>query len=1051
MTPGPSKSATREQARALAWEEARVGGAIAGACAGVAAALLIYSRILLGATAWERGDYLTVFAGLWVPLILAVLLVLNPDFSGHLAGGFSKRILRFPVATPLAVAVTLVSRTLILLIASSAINLAARALFHSSPGFGLVLFVLSLYFAAQFIDWLRGPVSGLTSLVALGLTALAVRWLWPGASDFAPVAAAIELSGSAPFEYPAALLIGGVAVYAASVVVVRVDRAGLRYGIPEIWEWPRSFARPGAKVRGPFNSALAAQVWFEVRRSRFLLPIIAFSFFGVSCIAAWWVDLSFPESWDRSEQINLATTVGAAVGLFFGAIAHGIQTRVIGFRGASGKPGYEYLQPLTDAQFALARVVAALLLLVPTLLLAATIHYLVAGWPFVSDLLPKINNLGVSPPREIAWMFLARLLLAAIIMIALLGIGTRLLQSIAGASLLALILVAFVDGYIDTDFLDTRRDLVMDAIAVALIVTTAVLLGSAALLGWMTHASLGAWIAVWAALAWLLRYPIATQWVLESISMGDFIKSFLSPFAMASFVPLLYAGILRDVHRRRHSTSPRMDPSVSLLNFSGPTQRTTVVVASAGLAVAALWLGWPATPRYVEFLHAQGNPASLAEIEPKYVKRDPRQNPADRISELIAERARYERAFDAWFRVHGPEVLGWTPSRDASPERYFHYTYLTGHRNPIPSAPLAKGSWDVTEAYWDHVTSTIAPQLREISDLDLSVTRFPIDFSKGFQVEVEHLAPLRTLSRELHLDALHWSIRGDPDRALDDVYATLRLSDALLNEPMLISQLVRFAIIGNALDTAETVLNRALLDDTQLLRLQALTDAIDFNVAHEAMRRGLVFETVALMDISNLYALVAESYTDRTNDLFELASRLAFPADAQRAVLSLDMDRIVRVERPESWPEFDRWQNENFDQREVEARQFIAPVVQYLTPSYTGVWHSGIHAMTRLDLLRTAAAVERFRLANGRLPDTLTEVVPRFLAEVPADRFSETRSPVGYVVRDNGDVIVYSVARDGDDGTRSPRYPEDPEFENHGDTRVTVAPYEFRAGPQIEP
>ena len=63
---------------------------------------------------------------------------------------------------------------------------------------------------------------------------------------------------------------------------------------------------------------------------------------------------------------------------------------------------------------------------------------------------------------------------------------------------------------------------------------------------------------------------------------------------------------------------------------------------------------------------------------------------------------------------------------------------------------------------------------------------------------------------------------------------------------------------------------------------------------------------------------------------------------------------------------------------------------------------------------RVALAVERFRLANGKLPDKLDELSPMFLKKIPADPFDG--KPLHYKKLDKG-YVVYSIGEDGkDDG-----------------------------------
>jgi hypothetical protein len=72
----------------------------------------------------------------------------------------------------------------------------------------------------------------------------------------------------------------------------------------------------------------------------------------------------------------------------------------------------------------------------------------------------------------------------------------------------------------------------------------------------------------------------------------------------------------------------------------------------------------------------------------------------------------------------------------------------------------------------------------------------------------------------------------------------------------------------------------------------------------------------------------------------------------------------------------------------------------------------------RVRVAQTAIAVERYRLANGRLPAMLADLVPTHLPAVPDDPFSG--QSLHYVVKTPG-FIVYSVGPDREDnhGTKT--------------------------------
>jgi hypothetical protein len=100
----------------------------------------------------------------------------------------------------------------------------------------------------------------------------------------------------------------------------------------------------------------------------------------------------------------------------------------------------------------------------------------------------------------------------------------------------------------------------------------------------------------------------------------------------------------------------------------------------------------------------------------------------------------------------------------------------------------------------------------------------------------------------------------------------------------------------------------------------------------------------------------------------------------------------------------------------------------------------------QLDLALTGVAVERFRLAHGRLPRQLDELVPTLLDRVPSDPWNEGR-PLSYRIRDDGEYVVYSYGRNRQDDHGEEFGPQ------HGwdkcDITFTVAPPEFRERPQV--
>ena len=68
-----------------------------------------------------------------------------------------------------------------------------------------------------------------------------------------------------------------------------------------------------------------------------------------------------------------------------------------------------------------------------------------------------------------------------------------------------------------------------------------------------------------------------------------------------------------------------------------------------------------------------------------------------------------------------------------------------------------------------------------------------------------------------------------------------------------------------------------------------------------------------------------------------------------------------------------------------------------------------------VNLARTACALERYRLAHGKYPETLDALAPQFIAKVPHDPVGG--QPLHYRPADDGQFILYSVGwNEKDDG-----------------------------------
>jgi hypothetical protein len=71
-------------------------------------------------------------------------------------------------------------------------------------------------------------------------------------------------------------------------------------------------------------------------------------------------------------------------------------------------------------------------------------------------------------------------------------------------------------------------------------------------------------------------------------------------------------------------------------------------------------------------------------------------------------------------------------------------------------------------------------------------------------------------------------------------------------------------------------------------------------------------------------------------------------------------------------------------------------------------------AEAQRSVLLAAVALKRFSLAHGHHPDSLGELIPRYLSEVPVDWMDG--QPIRYRRVAQDDFVLWSIGNDGDEG-----------------------------------
>jgi len=289
-------------------------------------------------------------------------------------------------------------------------------------------------------------------------------------------------------------------------------------------------------------------------------------------------------------------------------------------------------------------------------------------------------------------------------------------------------------------------------------------------------------------------------------------------------------------------------------------------------------------------------------------------------------------------------------------------------------------------------------------------SRYPIDLSKGFEALMPYLADFRTGARLLKLEAALHAENDKPQLATDSITTMLGLARSLSKEPVLISQLVRFACQGLAVSALEHVINKTEFTDEQLVELsETLADGEDLS----AMPRTFAGERCAGVSIFKIPAAKILQVVDGGS------SQLSVLAIALYKFAGLaDMDAIMYLDLMNDYmkaiqlPSHERQDAADAIDAKFETIPRIYIILRMIMPALSRVTTIDIRTIAQLRTAQVGLAIERYRLATGSLPKTLAELVPTYLDAIPKDPFDG--KDLRYKKLEAG-FVVYSIGEDGND------------------------------------
>jgi hypothetical protein len=309
---------------------------------------------------------------------------------------------------------------------------------------------------------------------------------------------------------------------------------------------------------------------------------------------------------------------------------------------------------------------------------------------------------------------------------------------------------------------------------------------------------------------------------------------------------------------------------------------------------------------------------------------------------------------------------------------------------------------------------------------------FTLDLKAGAGMALPHLTLFLDAARLCSLRMRAHLALGNSAAAYDDFCDAFHAYHALVDEPVLVSGLVRIAVLSMIIDALDDTLADHDWNESNLQGIRGVLDSVaiwrDYTLAFSS-ERG--FGNSAAEE------LLAMSPANRARKINSFLNNAFVPPSlpANSWIGALVPDRLIRDNQLRD----NRYMDELLSRVRQDGTGFNpdAPTpsdADHLTQSQRWFFFLSVLSApvfenvsrryqliaTRFDQARIAIAVERFRIARGTIPGTIVELFPDFMAEVPHDIF--TGNAMIYWRSEDGKFILYSVGpnRRDDGGATDP-------------------------------
>lgn len=283
----------------------------------------------------------------------------------------------------------------------------------------------------------------------------------------------------------------------------------------------------------------------------------------------------------------------------------------------------------------------------------------------------------------------------------------------------------------------------------------------------------------------------------------------------------------------------------------------------------------------------------------------------------------------------------------------------------------------------------------------------PADWTAFMLPDLIHVRSARSL---LRIRAYVHLADGEAKQAVRTIDPLFAIGGVLQPAPILYQHLVSLSVDAGALELIQDALHVATLDDATLQHLSSQVRQRETRLSIVWTLRGERSLAAAIIDDPAAFDLFGQP-SNAVGSFAERMTARTFVVRGNQRHMTEYMDRLIAV-ADDPFALLEAARDMHGPGRGSRLYRFTT---EQLAPSVARVCELHVRLIVNLRTADAAIAAERFRLAHGRFPAELAELVPDYLPAVPED--PHTGDPLRLVSDEEG-ITIYAVGEGGDNQGR---------------------------------